>query len=341
MQPSDFLSEAKRALSLRGVLGTRATDLLEEWRDHLETEIEQLVAGGEEPEEAARIACKTLGEPTPLAGLASKQLTQGSWQGRHPWLSAGVIFVVLAILGMFLCASCGGILVKTWEGLSKGTLQNLVSVVSALPWLLGVLWLAWYARRMPAGWKGFWIVAFLVGLALNVLNFAFHPPRNGPGTGTLVFWYGFHPNGNFIKGLITFSFAGFYWWRTTRGGPVGCRVGTINQLAICFACLLSSCATPSQIDAIVQAKDQGRIAGIPPEQYFTLSIPNPIKGKYSKIDSVKLTVGMKDNSQYAGHPVTVYLGKSRKTGQWEVFAAMVKQRASWKMIPVSSDIRGE
>ncbi|MGI9239972.1 MAG: hypothetical protein ACR2RV_04180 [Verrucomicrobiales bacterium] len=218
MQTPDFFSRARRTLVLRGVIGKRATALLDEWHDHLECEIENLTASGQPRDESYRQACKALGEPEVLADRAAKQLARATWRGRHPFVSSsmiGLLMVFVSLLGMNLG---GTVLIETkvWEHLRPAAVQDLVACIGSLPWVLGLAWLAWQARKLPAGWRGFWITAAFAGLILNLPKFYFYPPYNGPLTGTLGFSFGFDPIRDGLKLFVTLCLAWLIWWRVTR-----------------------------------------------------------------------------------------------------------------------------
>ena len=219
MQPLEFLSRVRRKLALRGVIGSRADALVEEWNDHLECEVGNLVSNGHPRDESYLQACKALGEPESLADGAAEQLARGSWQGRHPWLSSGIIGVLLVFASLLGMGLVGFVLIETvaWEYLSPGTIQILVACTSTLPWILGLIWLAYYARKMPAGWKGLWIVAGFDGLVLNLPELLFSPPYNGPLTGRLSLCLAFDPVGGILKLIITFGIAYLFWRHQTRG----------------------------------------------------------------------------------------------------------------------------
>ena len=85
MQPRDFLSRARVELAKRGVFGLRAAGLLEDWNDHLETEIENLVASGEQHDKAVVQACKDISPPLVYAPTAGPSPTaKCSCRNRHP-----------------------------------------------------------------------------------------------------------------------------------------------------------------------------------------------------------------------------------------------------------------
>jgi hypothetical protein len=55
-----------------------------------------------------------------------------------------------------------------------------------LPLLASGIWLAWLARRMPGGWKLFWISAFTLMFCATTWQMNLVPPLHGPGSGTLI-----------------------------------------------------------------------------------------------------------------------------------------------------------
>ena len=101
MQQREFLERARKALIKHGIIGSRAKALLEEWNDHLQSEVEKLVAEGQDRESSYQDACKALGEPESLVDSAAKQLAMESWQGRNPVLSSGILSVVVFLIGIF------------------------------------------------------------------------------------------------------------------------------------------------------------------------------------------------------------------------------------------------
>ena len=208
--------------------------------------------------------------------------------------------------------------------------------MTGFPWALGLTWMAWYAWRMPAGWKGFWIVACLVGLALPIIDFRMAPPHNGPGT--IAFGLTYHQNMNGLKLIITIGIAGLYWWFTT-GFPGVCTAG---RAAICLTiCSLTGCAVPEKritMEKAMEAVDQGRVQGMTDKTDFTYSIPSVHKGPYSKVDRHNLVY---ENPDGTGGNATFFLGKSRKTGDWEAFLVMVWGKETglkWKAIPVAPNM---
>ena len=212
MQQREFLERARKALIKHGIIGLRAKALLEEWNDHLESEVEKLVAGGQDRESSYKDACKALGEPESLVDSAAKQLAMESWQGRNPVLSSGILSVVVFILGIFAMVAGGTLLKTNFEYLSSEMLKNLVTIIGTLPWLLCLGWLAYHTRKMPLGWKGLWFVTAFTAIIPSLLGFTCDSPNR-----TMTVFMAFLPIGSISKFIITFGITLFFWWFQTRG----------------------------------------------------------------------------------------------------------------------------
>ena len=221
MQQREFLTRARKALIKHGIIGSRAKALLEEWNDHLQSEVEKLVAGGQDRESSYKDACKALGEPESLVDSAAKQLAMESWQGRNPVLSSGILSVVVFLLGIFAMYAGPLLLLLSWKNLSAEIIQSLITFINTLPWIVGLCWLAYHSRKMPLGWKGLWFVTAFTAIVPGFLGACFfEPPVNGPGTGRLGFTVGlgtYRPVGFILQCIITFGLTSFFWWYQTRG----------------------------------------------------------------------------------------------------------------------------
>ena len=136
MQQREFLTRARKALIKHGIIGSRAKALLEEWNDHLQSEVEKLVAGGKDRESSYQDACKALGEPE--SALIPRP---NNWRWNHgkdatQILSSGILSVVVFLLGIFGMVAGGTLLKTNFEYLSSEMLKHLVTLVGTLPWLL-------------------------------------------------------------------------------------------------------------------------------------------------------------------------------------------------------------
>ena len=212
MQQRKFLARARKALIKHGIIGSRAKALLEEWNDHLESEVEKLVAGGQDRESSYQDACKALGEPESLVDSAAKQLAMESWQGRNPVLSSGILSLVVFLLGILVMVAGGSLLKANFDYLSPEMIKYLVTLIDTLPWLLCLGWLAYHARKMPLGWKGLWFVTAFTAIIPSFLGFTCDSPNR-----TMTVFMAFLPIGSISKFIITFGLTLFFWWLQTRG----------------------------------------------------------------------------------------------------------------------------
>ena len=211
MQQREFLTRAQKSLIKHGIIGSRAKALLEEWNDHLQSEVEKLVAGGQDRESSYQDACKALGEPESLVDSAAKQLAMESWQGRNPVLSSGILSVVVFLLGIFAMVAGGSLLKAYFDYLSPEMIKYLVTLIDTLPWLLCLGWLAYHARKMPLGWKGLWFVTAFTAIIPSFLGFTCDSPNR-----TMTVFMAFLPIGSISKFIITFGLTSFFWWFQTR-----------------------------------------------------------------------------------------------------------------------------
>lgn len=212
MQQREFLTRARKALIKHGIIGSRAKALLEEWNDHLQSEVEKLVAGGQDRESSYQAACKSLGEPESLVDSAAKQLAMESWQGRNPVLSSGILSLVVFILGILVMVAGGSLLKAYFDYLSPEMIKHLVTLIDTLPWLLCLGWLAYHARKMPLGWKGLWFVTVFTAIIPSFLGFTCDSPNR-----TMTVFMAFLPIGSISKFIITFGISFFFCWYQTRG----------------------------------------------------------------------------------------------------------------------------
>ena len=211
MQQPKFLARSRKALIKHGIIGSRAKALLEEWNDHLQSEVEKLVAGGQDRESSYQAACKSLGEPESLVDSAAKQLAMESWQGRNPVLSSGILSLVVFILGILVMVAGGSLLKAYFDYLSPEMIKHLVTLIDTLPWLLCLGWLAYHARKMPLGWKGLWFVTVFTAIIPSFLGFTCDSPNR-----TMTVFMAFLPIGSISKFIITFGLTSFFWWFQTR-----------------------------------------------------------------------------------------------------------------------------
>lgn len=191
MREQERLGTLRRELQRHGIWGQRAQRLLEEWSDHVRDDAAGRVAEGALPAVAEAASWQALGESHLLAAHAARELNSASWAGRHPWIA-----------GLFLPA-CGCLGLSTMIVLSGCCLHSLAYDASGnfvgwnmmlcwkytfnwLPLLASGVWLAWMARRMPGGWKLFWISAITLTFCSTTWQMVLVPPLHGPGSGSLT-----------------------------------------------------------------------------------------------------------------------------------------------------------
>ena len=190
MREESFVFKMRAALRRQGVWGSRSARLLQEWTDHVREDVTHRVEAGADPVSAEAAAWRELGSPDELATHAARELAEGTWIGRHPWL-AGLVMPVL-VLGLtlatvlFVGAWLGGLLSGSQaQQVNLALLEWWARTFNWLPWLLAMAWLAWVAARMPGGWKLFWITAVALTLCSTAFQMNIKPPLNGPGSGAL------------------------------------------------------------------------------------------------------------------------------------------------------------
>ncbi|HSI11659.1 MAG TPA: hypothetical protein VK961_06425 [Chthoniobacter sp.] len=179
MREATSISELRSALRRQGIWGTRAERLLQEWADHVHETAAQQVADGATLEAADQAAWQALGVPRVLAAGAARELVRSSWLGRHPWLAG----LCLPLAGWLLVMTIAVFAAVTMaESASRPACTALEITMHWVPWLVGCAWLAWLVRRMPGGWKLYWISAVVLVLLTTSMIWQIKPPTHGPGT---------------------------------------------------------------------------------------------------------------------------------------------------------------
>lgn len=99
---------------------------------------------------------------------------------------------------------------------------------------------------------------------------------------------------------------------------------------------VSGCSTLNKIEGIAILTETERAEWMNKEnirRFETGVAPKFPSAPYSRVDHLTINV---TEGKWAGRNVTFFLGESRVTGKWEVFAAMVQENAEWKWLPVKS-----
>ncbi len=97
---------------------------------------------------------------------------------------------------------------------------------------------------------------------------------------------------------------------------------------------LAGCTSIHRLEATRDAVDKGLVEGIPPSSRFEAipwSMPAKPLGPYSKLGGLTAYF---TNAPDGGRTYVFYLGKSRQTKEWEVFASMMYRDGKWEPVPV-------
>ncbi len=97
---------------------------------------------------------------------------------------------------------------------------------------------------------------------------------------------------------------------------------------------LAGCAGLHRMEATRDSIDKGLVQGIAPSSHFDAipwSFPSKPLGPYSKLGGLTAYF---TNGPDGGHTYVFYLGKSRQTKEWEVFASMIYMDGKWEPVPV-------
>jgi len=187
MREADLISEMRRALRRQGIWGARAERLLQDWSEHVRETAAQRMADGADSETANQAAWHALGAPQVLAAQAAREMAQGSWLGRHPWLAGLCLPLAGWLLVMTIALfTAGPLLAPSGAAPRPAALATLEMAVDWVPWLLASVWLAWLIRRMPGGWKLYWISAIVLTLLSTSMICHLEPPGQGPNTGVFI-----------------------------------------------------------------------------------------------------------------------------------------------------------
>ena len=112
-----------------------------------------------------------------------------------------------------------------------------------------------------------------------------------------------------------------------------------NMKRILIVCLgawcVAGCSSVNRAEATKAAIDKGLVQGIPASSHLKAIIwgfPGKPPGPYGKLGG--LTAFITTNGPDSARTYVFYLGKSRETKDWEVFASMVWKDGKWEPVPV-------
>ncbi|MCH6259221.1 permease prefix domain 1-containing protein [Puniceicoccaceae bacterium K14] len=153
MQPENQIEAIRLELKRNGIKGNYAEDLIEEWKDHLASQIEELLHSGYDEDNAQRIAREKLGSPNSLAKAAKIQKEKSSWYDKYPLLASSISGLLIILLSLGSLAAAGFYLTNKQFAASTTTLAT--SLFNLLPWIIGLLWLTHQARQQLLNRKSF------------------------------------------------------------------------------------------------------------------------------------------------------------------------------------------
>jgi len=97
--------------------------------------------------------------------------------------------------------------------------------------------------------------------------------------------------------------------------------------------LLNGCSTVTKTKAVQSAVDQGIFKNIDRDSTFSITVPSAHSGAYKSVDQLNFIINDKnDKAQNA----SAILGKSRKTGEWEVLRILVNHDGQWSTLPLNN-----
>jgi len=97
-------------------------------------------------------------------------------------------------------------------------------------------------------------------------------------------------------------------------------------LVIFIVLLQTGCAMAPKVHAIRSAADDSRFQGMDNNTRLAVSIPSAHSGPYGSIDQFNFTI---QEGRYKDQNASAIMGKSRRTGEWEVLMMMVDQNGKW------------
>ena len=109
------------------------------------------------------------------------------------------------------------------------------------------------------------------------------------------------------------------------------RTLIISLGALC----VTGCSSLNRGQATRDAIDKGLVGGLSASNHFNATVwsfPAKPLGPYTKLGGLTACV---TNSPDSGRTFVFYLGKSRETKDWEVFASMIWQDGKWEPVPVT------
>lgn len=94
------------------------------------------------------------------------------------------------------------------------------------------------------------------------------------------------------------------------------------------------CTTVPQSRAIQAVVERGDYEGVNKDDRFYVTVPASHPGPFSSVDMLNFKTGDK---KFRDGEMSAILGKSRKTGEWEVLMLMGNKNGSWVTLPRKTD----
>ncbi|MDO6528241.1 hypothetical protein Q4519_21535 [Motilimonas sp. 1_MG-2023] len=94
--------------------------------------------------------------------------------------------------------------------------------------------------------------------------------------------------------------------------------------------LQTGCSIVPQSEAIQVAFERGEYEGVNKDSGFYVTVPAAHSGPYSSVDLFNFQSG---DEKFKDKEMSAVLGKSRKTGEWEVLIILTKVDGAWVALP--------
>ena len=96
------------------------------------------------------------------------------------------------------------------------------------------------------------------------------------------------------------------------------------------ALLQMGCATVPQSKAIQSAAELGEYEGLNKDSVYSVTFPALHPGPFSTVDMLNFQAS---NGKSEDNDMSAIMGKSRKTGEWEVLMIFTHKDGNWLMLP--------
>jgi len=106
----------------------------------------------------------------------------------------------------------------------------------------------------------------------------------------------------------------------------------MKKLALIFMIVLlqSACAIAPKGKAVRYAADEGLFKGLDKNSKLSISFPSPHSGPYASVDQLNFQINKGEEKEKNASAI---VGKSRKTGTWEVIEISTNENGKWVKLP--------